>query len=285
MVRNQLSTLPFAKEGEVLENAVSIIDGSWPGSSDARDEFIEKSFAEILDVSEAKSKLGPLTSVDDEDKEKEIAERFEYVFENLLEYFGNSFIKQKISDSLNIEGSIVAPLLTKILLQVTAKTILETINDGNLLKKQIDEETDEEIYEFEITPTNFPQIFTAFALLHKIALIVSKLKITGSELEWLLEYSQSFGWLDLSVLPTDQNLSAVSFDEWEKLIDGWQLKSVLQKSGGSLLDFLETIILQQSMSENEVQESLSDFTGWEKNEIKELANAFNLGTFTTTSLF
>jgi hypothetical protein len=78
----------------------------------------------------------------------------------------------------------------------------------------------------KLTATAFPDQFKSFTLLHKIAVLISKLRLGPTQVAWLFDYGPAAGWLDLNALPLDATDSGL-FAGWERLIDLFQLREAL----------------------------------------------------------
>ncbi|WP_369230798.1 neuraminidase-like domain-containing protein [Streptomyces sp. R21] len=52
-----------------------------------------------------------------------------------------------------------------------------------------------------ITRGGFPEQFTTLILLHRVALVLTRLRITAEQIPWVFDFAASSGWLDLNLLP------------------------------------------------------------------------------------
>ena len=48
--------------------------------------------------------------------------------------------------------------------------------------------------------------------------MVSKIKVTARQLDWLFEYGPAVGWLDLNTLPAEVQKPAATFKPWLRLM-------------------------------------------------------------------
>ena len=64
----------------------------------------------------------------------------------------------------------------------------------------------------EINTTNFPQHFKAYTLLHKVSLVVSRMKIETENLEWFVLNQSAVHVLNLSALPVTSAITPIDFN-------------------------------------------------------------------------
>lgn len=165
------------------------------------------------------------TSITVDQKPIDANYRFNYVLTRLLAYLRNSLseslVKQKLGETLKLEGKTIEQLLTQWVnspTHPTQKSITEFLAPAFA----------ESNPNVKLTADIFPDQFMTFTLLQKIATILSRLKITSAELPWILEHAASLGWLDLNALPLAETGASPSlFAAWEKLVDLMQLRDGL----------------------------------------------------------
>jgi len=149
-----------------------------------------------------------------------VAERFQTVLGKLVSHLRaqsqKNLVKQKLGDVLRLDSNIIEQLLTR------------RINSpANLTKKSLNDflapafaESDLQV---KLTATGFPDQFQTFTLLHKVAMVLTKFKVTVNELTWLFDYGPGVGWLDLNAL-TASSASPGLFAGWTRLADVFQFR-------------------------------------------------------------
>ncbi|MEJ7711904.1 MAG: hypothetical protein WKF84_19050 [Pyrinomonadaceae bacterium] len=123
----------------------------------------------------------------------------------------------------------------------------------------------------------FPDQFSSFLLLHKIAILIQKFSITPRQLTWLFDPKLNANWLDLNALPLGATAPANSlFQGWERLTDLFQLRDAWPR-GEALLTDIFTAAIAPGAQLDQVLEILSEGTQWELASLKSLSgsNGFN----------
>jgi hypothetical protein len=177
------------------------------------------------------------------------AMRFKAVLEKLLPYvrekLSNQLVRQKIGQSITSNSEIVENLLMRWLLFAS-----NPIND--VFRSSIFAESSDKS---SLSRSSFPDQFAAITLLTKVGMIISKLKLTAIQLEWIFTYRKtvgdpSSGWLDLSQLPLSLVDSGISnFVAWERLYSLTRLRDAL-RGGDKLLDQIFTLTRSSAAVDN-----------------------------------
>ena len=128
----------------------------------------------------------------------------------------------------------------------------------------------------EISKTNFPSIFETYMLLHKIALLVSRLKFTDDDLQWFIENQSAIGSLNFSALPIDVSAPPNDFAKWLNLYKFLNFKSQFPEpedaSIRSILDLAKTA----SSTKTEIFDEIVKLTQWSKEDIDKIDTGFKL---------
>jgi hypothetical protein len=127
----------------------------------------------------------------------------------------------------------------------------------------------------QINRTNFPNIYNSYGLLHKIALLMTRLKITRYDLDWLLANAATFRLLDLGNLPVTTPPGSALFPAWLAL-DEWlyferlypepediSLRAVFDKAGSG-------------GSETDVKAAIAKLVPWDADDLDDLATGLGL---------
>ncbi|MFF5296340.1 Tc toxin subunit A-related protein [Paractinoplanes globisporus] len=99
-----------------------------------------------------------------------------------------------------------------------------------------------------VTRRSFPGQFTDLAAVHRAALVLLRLRLTGDQLSWVFEDAAGAGWLDLNAAPTGQPL----FEPFLRLLAAVRLRDgipggartltqIWPATGPQLLDRLATL--------------------------------------------
>jgi hypothetical protein len=291
-VQSKLGLLPtINNDGNKQAVALSIINGTWQGMPADRDTLIDSFFAGVLDLAIAKVQLAAIPEgLSLDEQQAMVAQRFDYVrpaletvevnqrfdyIQSALETFllqtqQEAFIHQKIAEALQLDVPSASLLLTGLQLPGDASTLLENINDSSLLDKATDG-----TYQLALEDANFPVIFKALRLLHKNALMISKLQIKAIELNWWLDgaHATDMGWMHPKDFPIDAT-SQVDIQEWIAIQQFFVWKGNLPKSDLTAFEFATRVLDNAQASAANVAD-LAQLTAWEVEDIKTLAAAFH----------
>jgi hypothetical protein len=106
--------------------------------------------------------------------------------------------------------------------------------------------------------------------LQKVASILNRLRVTFKEARYLFDYRPA-GWLDLNALPVEENLSNVLFDDWERLVDAFQLRDRLGPVEPDLFDLFDLAAVNE---EDPFLTRLAERTGWDHEDLTTLHDHF-----------
>ena len=205
--------------------------------------------------------------------------RFLSVLKKLLPYLrktlGERLVTQKMSETLQLEAKTTRDLLMKWVnspTHPTQKSIYEFLASAFA----------ESNLNAQLTAAAFPDQFKTFTLLHKIAMLVIKFKITPGQLDWLFEHGPNGGWLDLNSLPIIPLEATVSSDAlftgWERLVALFGLRDVLPFGELGLFRLFDLALAQAPTTLNAVRNAakqaylvnLSQRTLWPMEELETL---------------
>ncbi|HRD80182.1 MAG TPA: neuraminidase-like domain-containing protein [Saprospiraceae bacterium] len=118
----------------------------------------------------------------------------------------------------------------------------------------------------------------AYRKLDKAAFLINKLKITDSELDFLLQHHAAMGSLDFNTLPL-QPQPIAAWDNWETLLNLIRARDLLGYGTGNLFIVLEKALINPSRKQ--WIECLAQMTGWELAVIQALVGTDNAGILKT----
>src|SRR5207249_323401 len=122
-----------------------------------------------------------------------------------------------------------------------------------------------------VTEVQFLAQFDAYRFLQKMAMIVSRFRITSDELEILIARASALGWLRLNQLPLAALDTSSLFGPWEILAALFALRNRLPSVKPLLLE-----IIADAADNKDVIGKLAVHTGWDQNELKIVAAALGL---------
>lgn len=211
-------------------------------------------------------------------------ERFLVALRKLLPYLRRTlsehFVAQTVAEALEMETKTSSNLLTK---WVNSPTHPAQKSISELLAPVFIESN----LRARLTTAAFPDQFKAFTLLHKISLLVIKLKITSGQVDWLFENGNRGGWLDLNALPVTpmsaQDSSKELFTGWERLVELFRLRNVLPLGEMGLFDLFDLALAAAASNLDDDRnaakqiylEKMSERTLWQLEDLEVLLGAGN----------
>lgn len=269
-IKSKLGLLPVFANDNDQDKALAIINGTWVDTAtENRNTLIDHYFIGILDLAVAKTNFAEIppegTGMTVENRLK----YFQPALQNYLLQTGKeTFIKQKIAETFQLEVPGADLLLSQLKITGSANTLLQDLNDIKLLQKQND------TYEFEVNEANFSNSFQSLKLLHKNALIIDRLKMKTDELKWWLTgtHATDLDWPH----PNDfeANTPAVSLENWINMITFFEFKKNLPKAEVTAFEFLD-VLLDPSTPAASAITVLSKLTSWRRTDIDSLVAAFH----------
>ncbi|MFE7077103.1 neuraminidase-like domain-containing protein [Streptomyces sp. NPDC057620] len=242
-VMSKLGLVPALRKDADQAVALALIDGTWQGTPAERDPLIEKLFARLLDPAEAKTKLAAIPGgLSPADRQAAGDARFDYVapaLESLLlRSATDDFVRQQVAGAFGLNEPSAAALLDGLRVPGTTDTLLRALNDVRLTERLPDG-----TYRYALGEANFPRIFTALRLLHKDALIVSRLSMKAADVLWWLApgHATGLGWPEAGALPVDTTTS-VGIGTWRAMVEFFGWKASLPVSDLTAFDFAAGVL-------------------------------------------
>ncbi|RAJ08888.1 virulence plasmid A protein [Chitinophaga skermanii] len=267
-IQSKLGLLPNLKTDADLSKAFAIVTGTWNDTeTEKASTLIDNYFTGVLTIADAKTKLAATP----EGLPK--AERLAYFQPALQAWLLNTqqqaFVKQCLSEILQVDGVLTNLLLSELKLNNTNIPLVQNFVDTRLLEKITNGS-----FKFDIVETNFPAIYNSLRLLDKLALIITKLKIQSEELQWWLVESnaQSIGWMLANKIPIDAT-STVQMSTWINLVDHFKWRSRLPKSTISITEWLN-MLNNPASSDPGIVKALATLTGWNEQDMMSCITAF-----------
>ena len=257
VVRKRLAQRADLKDPKLVEQAITIVEGTWPGTQAQRDAFIDEHFAGFSVAADAKARLGPLAPGTPDAQAAEVETRYAYVAGNLIAAAQSDYVRQKISDVTTFPPNVLDSFFTGGTLPGSADTVRQTI--AALLLRGADGK-----YTNNVDRATFGHLFDAFVILNKARAIIERLKLTAVETRWVVVNANAFGWLQLKDLPPGAGAAAV-FDAFRKLVAGVRLKH----------EWRRTTTLFDALLAGDAA-TMAKASGWDSAALATLMTAFNL---------
>ena len=214
------------------------------------------------------------------DTTTDAAARFESVLKKLLAYLrltlSEGLVKQQLGAAFQLDSNVMELLLSQWVHSPThpsQKAMTEFLAPAFA-------ESDLNV---RLTAASFPDQFKSFILLHKIAAVIFKFKITAKQIPWVFfdavtsnGYASGTSWLNLASLPLDAAFP-VSFAKWERLMDLFHLRDT-PPFNESVLDDIFRLARTTGTTQTLLFQRLSEHTRWAIENLEFLAGAqgFNL---------
>lgn len=253
---------------DILQQAIALIEGASTLTQTEQEAFIDEHFLIFFgDTTEAKVVL--TQSVDPDHAALQKQARYEYVLRPLVTYLSRSlstqFVVQTVAVALSLESAVAEAVLAE---YITAP------NDSS--KKAIDI-----FLGIDLNATTYTDSeFNIYRLLHKVATVLTALKVTAQELPWVFAKGPARGWLDLRrlplTIPSDTD-AALQYAGWKRLVALYSFRDAYPAAGDvtvfSVFDLVDT-----GSDRDGVFATLSSLTGWDTLDMDYLtaASGFNL---------
>ena len=130
--------------------------------------------------------------------------------DNLLNQNKNQ-IKSQVAAAFSLADELATVLLDNIMVAPGPVSLLQKLEDESLIAKNPDGS-----YK-EVTSTNFPGHFNAYSLLHKLSLLVSKMKIETKDLEWFIVNYAAVNTINFTALPVAAAINPNDYNGWQNL--------------------------------------------------------------------
>ena len=105
-----------------------------------------------------------------------------------------------------------------------------------------------------------------FRLLHKLSILVSKLRVGANELNYLAEHSADFQGFDWNKFPLEPTADASLFAQWQQLYNLFTFRDHYPQAETRLVD----VLAAAQQSPKAAREQLLALTGWDEQDLEEL---------------
>lgn len=180
-------------------------------------------------------------------------------------------IKSQVSSSFTLSDEQSNILINN--LSISGINILQKLEDETLITKNPDG-SDIEIN--TANARNFMEHFKCYLLLHKVALLVSKMKIETNNLEWFIINNTAVNTIDFSVLPLPLSLAVTpnQYDNWNNLFLFLQFKSKFPEPENASIRSILDLAKNPASTKPDIVNQIARLTQWDKDDITHLDTAF-----------
>jgi len=205
-------------------------------------------------------------------KEKLVAS-IKTVQKNLSDLLGQNEnqVTSQVAASFNLTNLQANLLLKNLRLAPAPESLLENLNDGSLIEKNLDG-----TFRTEIRHANFPDCFDSLVLMHKVGLLVSGFGLSDKDLEWFVMNGLGVGTLDFSALPVNAPPVQNQFDKLLNLIKILDFRSSFPEpdtaSVRSILDLAKDV----ASTKPKIFDEIAKLTQWNKTDLTSLDTGLKL---------
>lgn len=170
-----------------------------------------------------------------------------------------------IATSLNLDDNIASYILQNMLYK--GNVLIDYIVNEDTITKLTEKNNDNE-YLYPLTYDNFKDIFDVYYLIHKMSILINKLKIDSNQLIWIEDRKDDLNLIDFQTMPINSEDSQIDFEKWLNLVKTFKLNQDYPKHDEvSIFD-----VLDNKDNIDVFNKKLSQLTYWDLNLIYELEN-------------
>ncbi|GGP94038.1 Tc toxin subunit A-related protein [Streptomyces melanogenes] len=201
------------------------------------------------------------------------ADRFHFVLERLLPYLRRTLsettIVQQLGQATNLDPASTAALLGTWLRDTAEEPILQDFLAPQFVG------SDPSV---TITRIGFAPQLTSLALLHRVALVLTKLRLTAEELPFVFTSAAPATWLDLNALPRTPLPRTGASPLVRSLIALAELTRLRDAIPGRMatIDAIFTAGRTPNATSEDVARELSRRTGWDATDILDTARSLRI---------
>ncbi len=179
--------------------------------------------------------------------------------------------KSAVASAFNLTDSQANILLANLEPATLGKPLLEIVEDESLIKKRPDGK-----FEKEVNRADFPDYFNAFTLLHKVALLISRLKMSDDDVEWFIKNQDQVETLDFSALPVSAAVTSNDFDGWLNLFKFLDFKTAFPEPENTSIRSILDLAKDAGSTKAQIFDGIVKLTQWNKTDLTSLDAGFHL---------
>jgi peptidoglycan hydrolase-like protein with peptidoglycan-binding domain len=175
------------------------------------------------------------------------------------------------------DGTIIAHIANTFALPPEqAGLLLENLRVGGLLmaylkNPNLTDRADTGEYTTDITPGNFQNIYNTYRLLHKVALLLTRLKVTKVNLEWLLTNATAFNLLELGALPVTSTPASALFPTWLNLYKWLHFEGLYPEPEDTSLRAIFDKAANPATTIADIKTDIAKLTQWKEEDLDSLS--------------
>jgi Tc toxin complex TcA C-terminal TcB-binding domain/Neuraminidase-like domain/Salmonella virulence plasmid 28.1kDa A protein len=195
ILQRELAQVPPFSDAALLAGAISIVNDTFTGNVAARNTFIAANLATFVDPATAEAELAPLAGgLTAAQRQAAVAQRANQLLAPLATYLTQTRVIAALAANLGLTPDVAALLVNQLDNPGTTHSLLSILTAPHLIDKPGGSY-------LPLTRINFPDPFVAIDLLDKVGTVVRALRLTRTDVTWLLGHSTAYGGLDLRQLP------------------------------------------------------------------------------------
>ncbi|MFH2059234.1 MAG: neuraminidase-like domain-containing protein [Pseudomonadota bacterium] len=180
---------------------------------------------------------------------------------NLLTRNANQ-IKSHIATSFMLTDEQATIILENIIVSPGPVPIIKILENENLIARQSDGTY------YEINSTYFSDHFDAYALLHKVSILVLKMQMETKDLKWFILNDASVNTLNFSGL--------TGYEQWYNLCLFLEFKSKFPEPENASLRGILDLAKDSTSTIDAIFTQIADLTQWDKTQISSIHAGFQL---------
>lgn len=182
----------------------------------------------------------------------------------------NNQIKSQVASSFNIADEQAAILLANLTIAPAADKLLQILEADSLLDKNADGSFK------EVNTTNYPKQFAAYILLHKVSLLISRMKIETENLEWFILHQADVKTVNFSALPVSAPVVTNDFSGWLNLYKFLDFKSKYPEPEDASVRSILDLARDATSTKPAIISEIVKLTQWNEEDMMSIDTGFKL---------
>ncbi|HVI47985.1 MAG TPA: neuraminidase-like domain-containing protein [Chitinophaga sp.] len=182
----------------------------------------------------------------------------------------NNQVKSQVAASFGLTDEQASILLNSLHLAPATDTLLQVLEDPNLLTKDGNDNY------LDITAANFPAQFRAYVLLHKVALVVVRMKMETPNLEWFIQQQAAVKALNFSALPVAPVVTPNGYTGWLNLYLFLDFAAAYPEPETASIRSILDLARNAAATKTDIQKEIVKLTQTSKTDLETFDAAFHL---------
>jgi hypothetical protein len=263
-----IGKIPSVADADSNET-IQIFNGTFTGTTVARDAFLDATYGAFIDTTVIKTKLNARDAALPADKDQKTLEAYQAFDDLLLAYLSTALSKDSVyqlhTDQFKIADDITSDLLEKGHLNGTTVPFISYWFDPNFLKKD-----NAGNYVNAINNANFPNLFKSYQAWNKIALLQARMPLNLSLIDLLIAHAGDFGIIGFDELPVAGPVADSKFAKWQSYVRLNQFSALYPDNDAGSFAATLSMLLPVAATEADFLKALSNFTLFDLTELTDL---------------